>query len=138
MERDYIIQRIGNIQSYDGLCIMILNLNDSFIGETNMTSLNYGKERSDSYLKLLGDKPKFFNNENTVYQFGLKVFEDYQKQGWGEKLKLECHKIAWESGYSYITNIVRIDNVGSQKLMNKLEYKRLRGDDIRDLYYYEL
>ena len=56
----------------------------------------------------------------------------------GEKLKLECHKIAWESGYSYITNIVRRDNVGSQKLMNKLEYKRLRGDDIRDLYYYEL
>ena len=53
MERDYIIQRIGNIQSYDGLCIMILNLNDSFIGETNMTSLKYGKERSDSYLKLL-------------------------------------------------------------------------------------
>jgi ribosomal protein S18 acetylase RimI-like enzyme len=138
MRRDYIIQCIGDIQSHDGLCIMILNLNDSFIGETNMTSLKYGKERSDSYLKLLGDKPKFFNNENTVYQFGLKVFEDYQKQGWGEKLKLECHKIAWESGYSYITNIVRRDNVGSQKLMNKLEYKRLRGDDIRDLYYYEL
>ena len=36
-------------------------------------------------------KNDMFNQDNCVYQHSLNIDQPYQRQGWGEKLKHECH-----------------------------------------------
>jgi ribosomal protein S18 acetylase RimI-like enzyme len=135
---NYIIQTQGEINSPNGMKVCIMLPNGEKIGETNIISFTHAIEFSKDLKAFMENKNDMFNNDNTIYQYGLKVNDDFQRQGWGEKLKNECNKIVKDNGFKYITNIVSKQNHASQGLMNKLGYKVHQSNDIKDLLYYTL
>ncbi len=78
-----------------------------------------------------------YQHSESVVSCGLEVFEDYRKQGVGSQAMLLAMSIAKDKGYKAILQQVRVDNVASITLNNKLGfetdgyvYKNKKGNDI--------
>jgi hypothetical protein len=119
------------------LSLQIKNNLGNIILSTNLDFEN-GLSLSPNLTNFMKTNNNLFNQDNCVYQHSLNIDQPYQRQGWGEKLKHECHNIIKDHGYQYATNIVKHDNIGSQKLMNKLGYKKHQSNKERDMLYLEL
>lgn len=135
---DYIIQTDGDIHSVDGMKVSIMTPSNDYIGETNIIGFQHALDKSRDLKTFLENQNDLFNQENSIYQYGLKVDEKFRRQGWGEKLKNECDNIVRDNGFKYITNIVSCSNDASQGLMKKRGYQKHQTNGIKDLLYYEL
>jgi ribosomal protein S18 acetylase RimI-like enzyme len=118
--------------------VCILTPQDEYIGETNIIGFQHGLDLSRDLKTFLDNKNDLFNQENSIYQYGLKVDEKFRRQGWGNKLKQECDNIVKNNGFKYITNIISCSNDASQGLMKKRGYQKHQTNDIKDLLYFEL
>jgi ribosomal protein S18 acetylase RimI-like enzyme len=136
--KDYNIITSGELNSRYGMQVFIEDLNGNLIGETNIVDFDNGLKLSPNLTTFMNNKSEPFGMDNAVYQYSLSVEEPYRGQGWGEKLKCECHDIIKNLGYKYATNIVRCDNKASQGLMKKLGYKLHQSNGERDVLYLEL
>ena len=136
--KDYEIVTYGDINSSNGMKVCIKSIDGKDIGKTTIIDFENGLSLSPNLTKFMETKNDMFNQDNCVYQHSLNIDQPYQRQGWGEKLKHECHNIIKDHGYQYATNIVKHDNIGSQKLMNKLGYKKHQSNKERDMLYLEL
>lgn len=136
--KDYDIVTYGDINSSSGMQVCIKSLDGKHIGETKIIDFENGLSLSPNLTGFIENHNDIFNQDNCVYQHSLNIDQPYQRQGWGEKLKHECHNIIKNLGYKYATNIVRHDNIASQKLMDKLGYKKHQSNDERNLLYLEL
>jgi ribosomal protein S18 acetylase RimI-like enzyme len=136
--QNYKIQSIGDIHSKDGMKVIILTNDDEYVGETNIIGFKHALDKSRDLKTFLEKENNLFNHENSVYQYGLKVDEKFQRQGWGNKLKGECDNIVKNNGFKYITNIVSCSNDASQGLMKKRGYQKHQTNGIKDLLYFEL
>lgn len=136
--KDYNVLTSGKINSRNGMLVFIENLNGDFIGETNIIDFENGLKLSPNLTSFMKNKSEPFGMGDTVYQYSLSVEEPFRGQGWGEKLKHECHDIVRNLGYKYATNIVRCDNHASQGLMKKLGYQKHQSNGERDVLYLEL
>ena len=135
---DYKIKTEGEIHSPSGMCVCILNPNDEYIGETNIIGFKHAIDLSRDLKSFLENENGLFDENNSVYQYGLKVGENFRRQGWGDKLKSECDNIVRNNGFKYITNIVSCSNEASQGLMNKRGYNKYKSNGIKDLLYFEI
>lgn len=135
---EYKIETTGDIVSPSGMKVCILTNDGENIGETNIIGFKHAVDLSRDLKSFLENKNDIFDESNTVYQYGLKVNDNFRRQGWGEKLKNECNHIVKNNGFKYITNIVSKQNEASQGLMNKLGYQTHQSNDIKDLLYYSL
>jgi ribosomal protein S18 acetylase RimI-like enzyme len=135
---DYKIQTYGEIHSPEGMRVCVLTPNEEYIGETNIIGFKHALDKSRDLKTFLENQNDMFNQENSVYQYGLKVDEKFRRQGWGDKLKNECDNIVKNSGFKYITNIVSCANDASQGLMKKRGYQKHQTNGIKDLLYFEL
>ena len=136
--KDYEIVTYGDINSPYGMKVCIKSIDGKEIGETKIIDFENGLSLSPNLTNFIETNNDLFNQDNCVYQHSLNIDQPYQRQGWGEKLKHECHNMVRDLGYKYATNIVRHDNIGSQKLMNKLGYKKHQSNKESDLLYLEL
>ena len=136
--KDYNIITAGDLNSSSGMRVYIEDMNGNFIGETNIIDFENGLRLSPNLTSFMDNKSEPFGMDNTVYQHSLSIEEPYRGQGWGKKLKQECHDIIKNLGYKYATNIVKCDNDVSQGLMGKLGYQKHQTNGIRDLLYLEL
>ena len=136
--KDYNIVPVGNLNSKHGMRVYIEDLNGNLIGETNIIDFENGLKLSPNLTTFMDNKSEPFGMDNTVYQYSLSVEEPFRGQGWGEKLKQDCHDIVRNLGYKYATNIVRCDNHASQGLMKKLGYQTHQSNGERDVLYFEL
>jgi ribosomal protein S18 acetylase RimI-like enzyme len=136
--KDYNIVTAGDLNSKYGMRVYIENLNGDLIGETNIIDFENGLKLSPNLTSFMDNKSEPFGMGDTVYQYSLSVEEPFRGQGWGEKLKQECHDIVRNLGYKYVTNIVRCDNHASQGLMKKLGYQKHQSNGERDVLYFEL
>ena len=118
--------------------VKLFTLDNELIGHANIVSLFYGTDIDINFFNLLSSIDKKFNEHDTVYQYSLNISEEFRNKGWGYKIKEECNIINKNNGIKNILNIVRHDNISSQKLMKKLGYKKLASSDIRDLLHFEL
>lgn len=135
---DYDVRTYGDINSENGMKVSIITTDGSYIGETNIIDFKNGLSLSPNLTEFMNNHSEPFGMDNTVYQFSLFIDENYRGQGWGEKLKKECHNIIKDHGYKYITNIVKCNNNSSQGLMKKLGYKTHQTNGQRDVLYFEL
>ena len=135
---DYVIQKDGDIHSPDGMRVCIMTPSNDYIGETNIIGFQHALDKSRDLKTFLENQNDLFNQENSIYQYGLKVDEKFRRQGWGEKLKNECYNIVRDYGFKYITNIVSCSNDASQGLMKKRGYQKHQTNGIKDLLYFEL
>ena len=135
---DYVIQKDGDIHSPDGMRVCIMTPSNDYIGETNIIGFQHALDKSRDLKTFLENQNDLFNQENSIYQYGLKVDEKFRRQGWGEKLKNECDNIVRDNGFKYITNIVSCSNDASQGLMKKRGYQKHQTNGIKDLLYFEL
>jgi|688.fasta_scaffold18301_10 ribosomal protein S18 acetylase RimI-like enzyme len=133
---DYEIMTFGDMNSELGMRVCIKKPNGEHIGKTNIIDYENALILSPNLTSFIENKNDLFNQENSVYQYGLEIEEPYRGQGWGEKLKNECHNIIKNCDYSYGLNIVKCDNLASQKLMEKLGYQKHQTNGERDLLYY--
>ena len=136
--KDYEIVTYGDINSPYGMKVCIKSIDGKEIGETKIIDFENGLSLSPNLTNFIETNNDLFNQDNCVYQHSLNIDQPYQRQGWGEKLKHECHNMVRDLGYKYATNIVRHDNIGSQKLMNKLGYKKHQSNKESELLYLEL
>ena len=135
---DYVINTHGDIHSTEGMRVCISTPNNEHIGETNIIGFQHAVDLSRDLKTFLENQNELFNQDNTVYQYGLSVDDKFRRQGWGEKLKHECDNIVKDNGFKYITNIVGCDNDASQSLMQKRGYQKHQTNGIKDLLYFEL
>jgi ribosomal protein S18 acetylase RimI-like enzyme len=135
---DYKIETYGDIHSLNGMRVCILTPKDEYIGETNIIGFQHALDKSRDLKTFLENQNDMFNQENSVYQYGLKVDEKFRRQGWGDKLKNECDNIVKNNKFKYITNIVSCTNDASQGLMKKRGYQKHQTNGIKDLLYFEL
>lgn len=133
---DYKIMTFGNINSELGMRVCIKKPDGEHLGKTNIIDFKNALILSPNLTSFIQNKNDLFNQENSVYQYGLEIEEPYRGQGWGEKLKKECHDIIKNFYYNYGLNIVRCDNIASQNLMKKLGYQKHQTNGERDLLYY--
>ena len=136
--KDYNIITAGDLNSSSGMRVYIEDMNGNFIGETNIIDFENGLRLSPNLTSFMDNKSEPFGMDNAVYQHSLSIEEPYRGQGWGKKLKQECHDIIKNLGYKYATNIVKCDNDVSQGLMGKLGYQKHQTNGVRDLLYLEL
>lgn len=136
--QNYTIHTNGDIHSENGMKVIIMLPDNEYIGETNIIGFKHALDKSRDLKTFLENQNDLFNQENAVYQYGLKVDDKFRRQGWGEKLKNECNRIVKNNGFKYITNIVSKENSASQGLMNKMGYKVHQSNNIKDLLYYSL
>lgn len=136
--KDYNIITSGDLNSRNGMSVYIEDLEGNFIGETNIIDFENGLKLSPNLTSFMDNKSEPFGMDNAVYQYSLSIEEPFRGQGWGEKLKHECHNIIRDKGYKYATNIVRCDNHASQGLMKKLGYQKHQSNGERDVLYFEL
>ena len=136
--KDYNIITAGDLNSSGGMRVYIEDIDGKFIGETNIIDFENGLRLSPNLTSFMDNKSEPFGMDNAVYQYSLSIEEPYRGQGWGEKLKHECHDIVRNLGYKYATNIVKCDNHVSQGLMKKLGYKKHQSNGVRDVFYFEL
>ena len=136
--KDYNIITAGDLNSSSGMWVYIEDMNGNFIGETNIIDFENGLRLSPNLTSFMDNKSEPFGMDNAVYQYSLSIEEPYRGQGWGEKLKHECHDIVRNLGYNYATNIVKCDNHASQGLMKKLGYQTHQSNGVRDVLYFEL
>ena len=136
--KDYNIITAGDLNSSSGMRVYIEDMNGNFIGETNIIDFENGLRLSPNLTSFMDNKSEPFGMDNAVYQHSLSIEEPYRGQGWGKKLKQECHDIIKNLGYKYATNIVKCDNDVSQCLMGKLGYQKHQTNGVRDLLYLEL
>lgn len=135
---DYDVITLGEINSESGMKVTIIKTDGTYIGETSIIDFKNGLSLSPNLRDFMNNYSNPFGMNDTVYQFSLLIDEPYRGQGWGEKLKKECHNIIKDHGYKFITNIVKCDNKSSQGLMKKLGYKKHQTNGIRDVLYFEL
>lgn len=136
--QNYKIETHGDIDSLYGMNVCIMSLDGEHIGETKIIDFTNGLILSPNLTNFTKDNDTIFDQSNCVYQHGLNINQTHQRQGYGEKLKKECHNIIKNLGIKYVTNIVSIDNIGSQKLMNKLGYQKLKSNGEKDLLYLKI
>ena len=136
--KDYNIITDGDLNSRGGVRVYIEDMGGNYIGETNIIDFENGLKLSPNLTSFMDNKSEPFGMDNSVYQYSLSIEEHYRGQGWGEKLKHECHDIVRNLGYKYATNIVKCDNHVSQGLMKKLGYKKHQSNGVRDVLYFEL
>ena len=138
IDKKYYVVKNGEINSPKGMNVKLFTLDNNLIGYSNIVSLLYGTDVDSNFYDLLSSIDKKFDEHDTVYQYSLNTTEEFRNQGWGYKIKEECDNINKNNGIKNILNIVRHDNIPSQKLMKKLGYKKLASSDIRDLLHFEL
>jgi hypothetical protein len=134
IDKKYYVVKSGEINSPKGMNVKLFTLENTPIGETNIVSLFYGTDIDINFFNLLSGVDEKFNENDTVYQYSLKINEEFRNQGWGYKIKEECNIINKNHGIKNILNIVRHDNIPSQKLMKNLGCEILNSNDIRDLF----
>lgn len=136
--KDYNIITAGDVNSRSGMRVYIEDMDGNHIGETNIIDFENGLKLSPNLTSFMNNKSEPFGMDNAVYQYSLSIKKPYRGQGWGEKLKHECHDIVRNLGYKYATNIVKCDNHASQGLMKKLGYQKHQSNGVRDVLYFEL
>lgn len=135
---EYNIQMSGEIHSPEGMRVFINNIDGENIGYTNIIGFQHAIDLSRDLKTFLENEDHIFDNDTSVYQYGLFVNDKFRRQGWGDKLKSECDKIVKDNGFKYITNIVSCDNSASQGLMGKRGYNKYKTNGVKDLLYFEL
>lgn len=135
---DYTIDTQGEINTPSGMRVCILTPKGEKIGQTNIIGFTHAIDLSRDLKTFLENEDSIFNDQNSVYQYGLEVGENFRRQGWGDKLKSECDNIVKNNGFKYITNIVSCKNEASQGLMGKRGYNKYKTNGVKDLLYFEL
>ena len=99
---EYNIQMSGEIHSPEGMRVFINTTNGDNIGYTNIIGFQHALDLSRDLKTFLENEETIFNNDNSVYQYGLFVNDNFRRQGWGDKLKNECDNIVKNNGFKYI------------------------------------
>ena len=130
----YKIRVVSNLESDRGFCVYYLTENNDVIGVVTLTDLNKALSNNEfnEDVKILHEN--YDNSKDTVYLHSIVVESPFRKQGFGTKLIKECETIARNSGYKYITAIVKKNNIPSQTMLDKLGYNKYNSNDKKDLF----
>ena len=130
----YKIRVVSNLESDRGFCVYYLTENNDVIGVVTLTDLNkvLSNNEFNEDIKVLHEN--YDNSKDTVYIHSIVVESPFRKQGFGTKLIKECETIARNSGYKYITAIVKKNNIPSQTMLDKLGYNKYNSNDKKDLF----
>ena len=134
----YKIRVVSNIESDRGFCVYYLTENNDVIGVVTLTDLNkvLSNNEFNEDIKVLHEN--YDNSKDTVYIHSIVVESPFRKQGFGTKLIKECETIARNSGYKYITAIVKKNNIPSQTMFDKLGYNKYNSNDKKDLFILDI
>ena len=134
----YKIRVVSNIESDRGFCVYYLTENNDVIGVVTLTDLNkvLSNNEFNEDVKILHEN--YDNSKDTVYLHSIVVESPFRKQGFGTKLIKECETIARNSGYKYITAIVKKNNIPSQTMFDKLGYNKYNSNDKKDLFILDI
>jgi ribosomal protein S18 acetylase RimI-like enzyme len=134
----YKIRVVSNIESDRGFCVYYLTENNDVIGVVTLTDLNkvLSNNEFNEDIKVLHEN--YDNSKDTVYIHSIVVESPFRKQGFGTKLIKECETIARNSGYKYITAIVKKNNIPSQTMLDKLGYNKYNSNDKKDLFILDI
>jgi ribosomal protein S18 acetylase RimI-like enzyme len=134
----YKIRVVSNIESDRGFCVYNLTENNDVIGVVTLTDLNkvLSNNEFNEDIKVLHEN--YDNSKDTVYIHSIVVESPFRKQGFGTKLIKECETIARNSGYKYITAIVKKNNIPSQTMLDKLGYNKYNSNDKKDLFILDI
>jgi GNAT superfamily N-acetyltransferase len=133
----------GDIDSPNGLNIQ-LKIGDNVVGHTNL--INFRKAWDLDWdipvLYSIYDEKcvsnleeDYFDENNSLFLFDLKVFENYRGQGLGEKLLQKCHEICKNFNKPYCLLITNTDNIVAQNLYKKNNYQEHIKDESKIFYY---
>ena len=134
----YKIRVVSNLESDRGFCVYYLTENNDVIGVVTLTDLNkvLSNNEFNEDIKVLHEN--YDNSKDTVYIHSIVVESPFRKQGFGTKLIKECETIARNSGYKYITAIVKKNNIPSQTMFDKLGYNKYNSNDKKDLFILDI
>ena len=134
----YKIRVVSNLESDRGFCVYYLTENNDVIGVVTLTDLNkvLSNNEFNEDIKVLHEN--YDNSKDTVYIHSIVVESPFRKQGFGTKLIKECETIARNSGYKYITAIVKKNNIPSQTMLDKLGYNKYNSNDKKDLFILDI
>jgi GNAT superfamily N-acetyltransferase len=77
----------------------------------------------------------FLKETVTLFLHNLYIQKEYRNLGLGKTIKGYTENLGKKYGYDYLSSIVKKNNIFSQKINKKLEYKILKSDNDYDFFY---
>ena len=144
---EYKYEKRGKWTESPGMNIKYMSSGDEEIGYCNLLDFDnsysydwyiekFDKGREDYCVSYCGNN--FFNKDNCLYIFDLRIHDKFKGNGYSKKLMNKCHEIAKNNGYKYVTLIADCDNTVAQNLYKKLGYELHQTDGKKDFYYIQL
>jgi len=135
---DYVLDVQGNINSPNGLNIIMKTIEGEKIGHTNVIGFKHAVDLSRDFKTFLENKEHPFLEDNCVYQFGTEIDQKFRRNGYATILRNKCHDLSKENNFKYATGILRKDNTANQNLMKKMGYNIFDSSDEKDFVVLEL
>ena len=143
----FIYKKKGDFTKIPGMNIKYFSPKNEEIGFCNLLDFDnsyhydwyvekFDKEKDDGCIT--NCEENFFNGNNCLYLYDLRVHDAFKGNGYSKKLMNKCYEIARNNGYDYLTLITDCDNVVAQNLYKKLGYKLHQSDGEKDFLFLEL
>ena len=131
----------GDFNDPSGQIISLETEDNEPIGNVVLTRLENAPNIDPAFIKMF-DESKFqtipLNYDNSLFLHSLDINDQFRQQGYGTQIMSQCHDMASQNGYKYITLIMDKGNEPAENLYNKLGYQKLNSDDEVDFYFVEL
>ena len=131
----------GDLNDPSGQIISLETKDNDLIGKTYITRLENATNIDPAFIKMF-DESKFqtipLNYDNSLFLHSLDVNDQFKQQGYGTQIIKQCHDIASNNGYKYVTLIMDKGNEPAENFYNKLGYKKLNSDENVEFYFVEL
>lgn len=131
----------GDLNDTLGQNISLETKDNDLIGKTFLTRLDNARNLDPAFIKMF-DESKFqtkpLNYDNSLFLHSLNVNDQFKQQGYGTQIIKQCHNIASNNGYKYVTLIMDKGNEPVKNFYNKLGYKKLNSDENVEFYFVEL
>lgn len=130
----------------EGVNILLKKENNE-IGHSNLINFKKAWHLDSDVFKLHNDyknncrsglEENFFDNNNSLFLFDLKVYENFRGNGYGDMILEKSHELCKNFNAPYCLLITNTDNNIAQNLYKKHNYKTHLANKDRIFFYKEI
>ena len=141
LNENYYYKVEGNITIWPGIKLTINDkTNNNEIGRIFILDIDVMYDHDVKIKKILNTIENyttydFLKESVTLFLHNSYIQKEYRNLGLGKTIREYTENLGKKYGYEYLSSITKKNNIFSQKINKKLEYKILKSDNDYDFFY---
>ena len=141
LNENYYYKVEGNITIWPGIKLTINDkTNNNEIGRIFILDIDVMYDHDVKIKKILDTIENyttydFLKESVTLFLHNSYIQKEYRNLGLGKTIREYTENLGKKYGYEYLSSITKKNNIFSQKINKKLEYKILKSDNDYDFFY---